>query len=248
MSAGAATESERDAGDIGAAPDPPRAIGSGGAQTREALAAEAVRVPRRPHVLGASLSSIKGIGEKLASSAADLGLETLADLLEHVPHSHRDRAEATPISELRIGAQATVVAEVRTAGRARPTRRRNLRIVEATLADETGVLKASWFNQAWLAERLVPGVRMLLNGRLDGRGFRVDNYEFLGSGDEDPEAERPSPLAGGAEVPPGIHTTGLVPTHPATEGLRPQKLREWDWQALARARDCLLYTSDAADE
>ena len=124
MSAGAATESERDAGESAAAPDPPRAIGSGEAQTRAGLAAEPVRTRRRPHVLDASLSSIKGISEKLASSAADLGLETLADLLEHVPHSHRDRAEATPISELKIGAQATVVAEVRTAGRARPTRRR----------------------------------------------------------------------------------------------------------------------------
>jgi ATP-dependent DNA helicase RecG len=77
---------------------------------------------------------------------------------------------------------------------------------------------------------------MLLNGRLDGRGFRVDNYEFLGGPGDEPDAERPSPLAG-EEVPPGIHTTGLVPTHPATEGLRPQKLREWGWQALARAGD-----------
>ena len=40
-----------------------------------------------------------------------------------------------------------------------------------------------------------------------------------------------------SELPAGIHTTGLVPTHPASEGLRPQKLREWAWQALARARD-----------
>ena len=241
MSPGAAIESDAGVDDAGTAPEPPRAIGSGAPQSRAGIAAAATRVPRRPHVLEASLSSLKGIGDKLAASAADIGIETLADLLEHVPHSHRDRAEATPVSELKIGAEATVVAEVRTAGRARPTRRRNLRIVEATLADETGSLKASWFNQAWLAERLVPGVRMLLNGRLDGRGFRVDNYEFLGGSEEDTEAERPSPLSGreGEEAPAGIHTTGLVPTHPATEGLRPQKLREWAWQALARAREAV---------
>ena len=40
-------------------------------------------------------------------------------------------------------------------------------IVEATVADESGAIKAVWFNQAWLAERLRPGARLLLNGRLD---------------------------------------------------------------------------------
>ena len=46
--------------------------------------------------------------------------------------------------------------EVRSA-RVRPTRRRNLRIVEAKVADASGPMKAIWFNQAWLAERLQPG-------------------------------------------------------------------------------------------
>ena len=71
-----------------------------------------------------------------------------------------------------IGEQATVMVEVRSA-RVRPTRRRNLRIVEATVADDSGPMKAVWFNQAWLAERLRPGTRLLLNGKLDRSGFRV---------------------------------------------------------------------------
>ena len=32
----------------------------------------------------------------------------------------------------------------------------------------------------------------------------------------------------------GLHTTGLVPVHPASERLRPQRLREWAWQAVTR--------------
>ena len=61
-------------------------------------------------------------------------------------------------------------------------------------------MKATWFNQAWLAQRLTTGTRLLLNGKLDRQGFRVEEHEILG---EQGEA-------------PGIHTTGLVPVHPAS--------------------------------
>ena len=66
--------------------------------------------------------------------------------------------------------------------RVRPTRRRNLRIVEAATADASGPLKAVWFNQAYLAERLRPGTRLLLNGKLDRAGFRVSAHEVVSAG------------------------------------------------------------------
>jgi ATP-dependent DNA helicase RecG len=175
------------------------------------------------------------VGPKLAAAAERIGLETVADLVEHVPHSYRDRAGAVEISTLRLGEEATIVVEVRSA-RLRPTRRRSLKIVEATVADESGPLKASWFNQAWLAEKLRPGRKLLLNGRLDRQGFRVDNYEFLDAASGEHEAPR-DPLRSGPGAPAGIHTTGIVPVHPAGEGLRPQRLREWAWEALRAARD-----------
>ena len=71
--------------------------------------------------------------------------------------------------------------EVRSA-RLRRTRRRGLTIVEATVADASGSIGATWFNQPWLADRLRPGVAMLLVGTLDRRGFRVSEHEFLGGG------------------------------------------------------------------
>ncbi len=115
--------------------------------------------------------------------------------------------------------------EVRSA-RLRRTRRRGLTIVEATVADSSGSIGATWFNQPWLADRLRPGVAMLLVGSLDRRGLRVSEHEFLGGEDD-------------GEPPSGIHTTGLVPVHPATEGLRPQRIREWVWQALLRVGDVI---------
>ena len=113
-----------------------------------------------------------------------------------------------------------MIAEVRSA-RVRPTRRRNLRILEATVADSSGPMKAVWFNQAWLAERLQPGTKLLLYGKLDRAGFKVSAHEVV------------DPSQGAS----GIHTLGLVPIHPATGGLKPARIREWAWQAMGLARD-----------
>ena len=64
------------------------------------------------------------------------------------------------------------------AGRVRPTRRRRLTILEAEVGDETGRITATWFNQAWLADKLTPGTRLLLRGKLEKRGFNVAEHEL----------------------------------------------------------------------
>ena len=67
-------------------------------------------------------------GEKPEKAGARLGLDTVGDLLEHLP---RDRRAARTVGELAIGEVATVVVEVRSI-RSRPVRRRGMRpLVEA---------------------------------------------------------------------------------------------------------------------
>ena len=73
-------------------------------------------------------------------------LETVGDLLEHVPFRHDDFREARRIADLRIGEEATIVCTVEGV-RVRPTRRRNLVIVEARVRDESGPGVIVWFNQ-----------------------------------------------------------------------------------------------------
>ncbi len=201
--------------------EPPRALGSGAAVDREQLRRVPLRTRPRPSLLGAPLTSLRGVGPKLAAAAAELGIADVGDLLRHAPHGYRDRSEVREVAELRIGERATVLVAVRSA-RVRPTRNRRLRIVEAEAADASGPLKAIWFNQAWLAERLRPGVELLLSGKLERRGgFRVEAYEILT--DQAPGS------------PSGIHTTGLVAVHPASEALRPNRIREWAHQAAEAA-------------
>lgn len=204
-----------------AEPAAPVAFATTERQDRERLASAPLRSTPRPSLLRASVTTLHGAGPRLAAAAGELGIEALGDLLQWVPHSYRERDEPRPLGELKLGEHATVLVEVRSA-KLRPTRRRGLTIVEATVADASGPGKAVWFNQPWLVERLREGTRMLLYGKLDRSGLRVEAHEF---------AE-----GNGAT---GIHTTGLVPVHPASERLRAQRIRDWVWQARPLARHAL---------
>jgi ATP-dependent DNA helicase RecG len=194
-------------------PAPPRAFATGAPQTRAVLADVPLRSLPRPSLIARPLTSLEGVGPAAARHAAKLGIETLGDLLGHLPFDHRDYADARPVAELAIGEEATVAVTVKDC-RVRPTRRRRLTILECRVADETGPLKAVWFNQAYLADQLVPGVRLMLRGKLEGgRGgstFKVSAHELDRAGEHDA----------------GRHTTGLVPVYPATEGLSARRIRE----------------------
>jgi len=113
-------------------------------------------------------------GAKAAQGAESLGLQTVGDLLEHLP---RDRREARAVADLIAGETATVVVEVKQID-ARAVRRRGMRpLVEATVADASGSLRVTFFNQPWLVGRYRPGTRLMLHGKADGRGrFTVQGH------------------------------------------------------------------------
>ena len=134
----------------------------------ELLAAE-VRTPR-PSRLTRPLP----LHQKALEGAKTLGLDDVGALLEHVP---RARREARTVGALAPGETATVVVEVRSIA-SRSVRRRGMRpLVEATVADQTGPMTATFFNQPWLVNRYRPGTRLVLHGKFEGRNrFRVSNH------------------------------------------------------------------------
>ena len=169
----------------------------------------------------------------------------------HVPHRHRDLS-IVPLSELEIGAKGTLHVEV-LGNTPRPFRRKGFSITSVKVGDDSGTIRASWFNQPWIAQKLQPGARLLLTGSRDKRGFRVSEYEILeaqregedggahsgagffasggdGSADKVGEAKNRTPPPTGHPHPP--RDTSLVPVHPATEKLKAQKIRGWAEQAV----------------
>jgi len=137
---------------------------------REQLLRAPLRWPRPSQLAG----PLKVSPPKAAEAAEQLGLLTIGDLLEHLP---RDRREARTIATLTAGEGATVLVEVRSIA-SRPVRRRGMKpLVEAVVADETGMMKATFFNQPWLARKYPAGTRLMLHGKLAARNaFRVEGH------------------------------------------------------------------------
>ena len=150
--------------------------------------------------------ALKLDGAKAAQGAESLGLATVGDLLEHLP---RDRREARTVADLIDGETATVVVEVKQIS-ARAVRRRGMRpLVEATVADGSGSLRVTFFNQPWLVGRYPPGTRLMLHGKADGRGrFTVQGHAQT--------EQRP---AGVASTPSDEQLAASVAHYPATDGL-----------------------------
>jgi ATP-dependent DNA helicase RecG len=163
----------------------------------------------------APVTTVAGVGPKVAERLRGLGIETVGDLVEHLPRAYNDWEEAATFADLPAGEEATVRCSLERI-RVRPTRRRNLRIVEGTVVDRAGVrTTAVWFNQEYLA-KLAPGTELLLHGARDASGgFRVLRHEV-------------------GEA--GLHTLGLVAEYPATETLPSQRLRVLVEAALPTAR------------
>ena len=172
---------------------PPVSFASSEPLTAADLRAEGgPRLPR-PSLLAAPLTVTPA---PAAKGAERLGLLTVGDLLEHLP---RDRSQARTIAELAPDEVATVVVEVRSIT-SRPVRRRGMKpLVEATVSDQTGMLKATFFNQPWLERKYRPGTRLMLQGKYQARNrFRVQYHAQTGE---------------------EIGADGEVATYPATEGL-----------------------------
>ena len=90
------------------------------------------------------------------------------------------------------------------------------------MVDESGPLVAVWFNQPWIARQLGEGAAVLLHGKLRRRGeLWVTEHELLAGG----------------EAP--VHTIGLVPVHPASEGITAGRLRQLVWDEYRAVYDTI---------
>jgi ATP-dependent DNA helicase RecG len=215
--------------------------------TRARLLDAPVHFPR-PSALDASLGAFKGVGPKLADAAAEAGIGTVGDLLLRFPHSHRDRT-IIPVATLEPGKQATILIKV--LGAPSAFRRNRLSILSVKVGDDSGSVRATWFNQPWVARKLTPGTCLLLTGSRDKRGFRVSEYELAEGGGEGggvPPArwvfrqESRAAVRGRRsgekqdaatrEGQPHPPSSQLVPVHPATEALKAQRIRQWMEQAI----------------
>jgi ATP-dependent DNA helicase RecG len=175
--------------------------------------------PAVSHLAGPATDR-RALGQALAA-LRPRPVVTVGDLLEHTPFRHEDYRSERTLAEMAPGEEATVVCTVERV-RVRPTRRRNLVIVEAAVRDESGPGVVIWFNQRYLAKQLKPGMRLSIRGE---RRPTIDAEIVAKS------YERADDDSG------GIHTAGLVPVYPASEKVSSRQIRALADEVLRHAGD-----------
>jgi ATP-dependent DNA helicase RecG len=169
------------------------------------------RASCRPEALARPLETLRGVGPTAARRLGKLGLHTIEDLLGHAPRRYESAAPERRIADLLAEEEVAIAGVVQDVTVRRP--RRRLAIVKARIEDTSGDIPAIWFNQEWLATKLLPGTPVRLRGRLQRGEFQVRAYDL---GD-------------------ALATADYAPVYPAGEELTPQRLRALVDQALPLA-------------
>ncbi|MCQ4348575.1 ATP-dependent DNA helicase RecG [Pseudomonas stutzeri] len=167
-----------------------------------------------------AVTTLKGVGPALAEKLARVGLETLQDVLFHLPLRYQDRTRVTPIGALRPGGDA-VVEGVVSAAEVTMGRRRSLLV---RLQDASGTLSLRFFHFSQAQKDALK------------RGTSLRCYGEVRPGATGLEIYHPEYRALGADEPSGRVEQSLTPIYPSTEGLTQQRLRALSEQAL-RALD-----------
>ncbi|ROQ21639.1 ATP-dependent DNA helicase RecG [Marinimicrobium koreense] len=162
-----------------------------------------------------SVTALKGVGGKLAEKLGKLGINTLQDLLFHLPLRYLDRTRVTPIGALQPNVNAVIEGEIRAVDVVYG-RRRSL---VCRLQDGSGTTTLRFYHFSGAQkQRLTPGTRLRCFGEsrrgASGLEFYHPEYEFLDGAEAVALDDR------------------LTPVYPATEGLTQQRIRALASQAL----------------
>ena len=130
----------------------------------------------RPGRLDQPVETLPGVGAGLARRLRPLGLSTVRDLLFRRPRRYEPAAGEVAIAQL-WGAEEVAISGVVESVRLRRIQGRRS-IVTARVTDSTETISVNWFNQPWLADKLVPGTAVRLRGKLSRYGFEVRSYDL----------------------------------------------------------------------
>ena len=153
---------------------------------------------------------VKGVGPRRAEALEKLNIFTKYDLLTHYPRTYENHSSLTKIADIFEGETVLIVGRVSNiTSRETST---GLTIINAFLADATGYIQLTWFNQKYLLTKLQNGMRLLVIGKAkfdswSGRMAmnQIQSFTIL-EPDEEPEL-------------------GITPIYPSTAAISQQVLR-----------------------
>lgn len=159
---------------------------------------------------------VKGIGPARAKKLGELGIESVADLLLHVPRRYLDRSQVFDLSDVPLGEEVTIGGVVSSLSKRHLSRKRVM--TRATITDGTAAVNVVWFNPYL---RISEGAEVLLSGKVElFRGnLQMKSPDVATFGGED-----------------SLLIARIVPMHPSVARLGPGKVRTAIDNALRRSR------------
>ena len=177
--------------------------------------------------LSTPVKYVKRVGERVAEGLAKRGVETVEDLLYHLPFRYEDRLNPRPMAELVAGTMASVIGEVRGSVLLRT---RGGPMFEMTLGQGLGTVKCIWFHGTYLRDKFKPGQTVAVYGKLEpsrsamaaaaisGQGASAGRFKMV-----QPQFEiLPEPGATGADAEFAMLEMGrIVPVYESLGGTTP---------------------------
>ncbi len=159
---------------------------------------------------------LKGVGPTKAKQFAQLNIFTLQDLICHFPRGYEDRTRLITVDKLEVDVPACFKAMVMNTPRTHHVRQ-GLDLTKVQVADHTGRLNLTFFNQKFTTEQLQYGREYIFYGTLTG--------DYVGYGMTSPAFESldSAPLV----------TRRVLPIYPLTAGLSNAAMLKAVRQALA---------------
>ena len=169
--------------------------------------------------LQTKLTLVPRIGSKYTTVLKKLNIETVEDFLRHFPFRYEDYSERVSIGNLSSDTTATVMGEIVKSKLIRTWKKKML-VTECFIKDDTGIVRAVWFNQPYVSDSLTTGKGVRLSGKVsqDAKGLFFSNPAWELSSREP------------------TNTGRLVPIYPETEGLTSKWIR-WQMQDLIKYAD-----------
>ena len=162
------------------------------------------------------ITILKGVGPAKAKQFQNLNIFTLGDLICHFPRGYEDRTKLVSVASLEVDTPACFKAMVMNTPRTNHIRK-GLDLTRVQVADHTGRLTLTFFNNKYAAESLQYGREYIFYGALSG--------DYAGYGMTNPVFEA-------LDAPP-VTTRRVLPIYPLTAGLTNAAMLKAVRQALA---------------
>ncbi|HEY1993483.1 MAG TPA: ATP-dependent DNA helicase RecG [Edaphobacter sp.] len=126
--------------------------------------------------LSTPIKFVKRVGERVAVELAKRGVETVEDLLYHLPFRYEDRLNPVPMSALQAGTMASVIGEVRGSVLLQT---RHMPLFEMTVGQGLNTVKCMWFRGSYLRDKFHVGQMVALYGKLEPSRSSAGRFKMI---------------------------------------------------------------------